>query len=184
MSSSDMIGHDPLAWIKEEPEETADSAAVKTATDKIVPSVETPAQVLIEESAAVVEETANALPLVSETAVVVEAAEEAEVVVEPEPVQVAASVDSGRFSLGEQLVISTVGKLRAEWMDQIMADTESPVVLDGGEVQSIDTAGLQLVVALIRELGEDGVSWQWSASSDTLKSSAEQLGMSKMLSLA
>jgi hypothetical protein len=96
MSSSDMIGHDPLAWIKEEPEETADSAAVKTATDKIVPSVETPAQVLIEESAAVVEETANALPLVSETAVVVEAAEEAEVVVEPEPVQVAASVDSGR----------------------------------------------------------------------------------------
>jgi anti-anti-sigma regulatory factor len=56
--------------------------------------------------------------------------------------------------------------------------------LDGGEVQSIDTAGLQLVVALIRELGEDGVSWQWSASSDTLKSSAEQLGMSKMLSLA
>ncbi|HIJ35245.1 MAG TPA: hypothetical protein HPP65_12655, partial [Gammaproteobacteria bacterium] len=104
MSSSDMIGHDPLAWIKEEPEETADSAAVKTATDKIVPSVETPAQVLIEESAAVVEETANALPLVSETAVVVEAAEEAEVVVEPEPVQVAASVDSGRFSLGEQLV--------------------------------------------------------------------------------
>ncbi|HIJ35118.1 MAG TPA: STAS domain-containing protein, partial [Gammaproteobacteria bacterium] len=57
-------------------------------------------------------------------------------------------------------------------------------VLDGGEVQSIDTAGLQLVVALIRELGEDGVSWQWSASSDTLKSSAEQLGMSKMLSLA
>jgi len=91
--------------------------------------------------------------------------------------------EPGVLNLGESLVISTVGKTRAEWMDRVMGGVDSPITLDGSDIQVIDTAGLQLVMALIRELNEDGVSWQWGDRSDLLNESAQQLGLSSQLSL-
>ncbi len=181
MGSNEMIGHDPLAWIKEEPS-----------------TEEAPVEQSPQQQAAVAEEKRVAAP-------VEEAVEQPPVVEEPAQVEVSApepaaspevpattpaieveqpaAAGNGAFDLGEQLVISNVGKTRAEWMDRIVAGVESPITIEGGEIQSIDTAGLQLVIALIRELNEDGVSWQWGGCSELLQTSASQLGLSQSMSL-
>ena len=118
-----------------------------------------------------------------EPEVVVEAAVEMVVDEAPAAVALSAVEEPGVLNLGESLVISTVGKTRAEWMDRVMGGVDSPITLDGSDIQVIDTAGLQLVMALIRELNEDGVSWQWGDRSDLLNESAQQLGLSSQLSL-
>ncbi len=175
MGSNEMIGHDPLAWIKEEPVEAGQPVEVQQETVTAAPAeVVKPTPVQTEE---VVAESSTADEIQESVAVAPEVAEEASVV---EAVSLA---DQGVIDLGEQLVISNVGKVRAEWMDRIVAGVESPIVIEGGGLQMVDTAGLQLVIALIRELNEDGVSWQWGGRSDLLQSSAEQLGISGMMSL-
>jgi hypothetical protein len=194
MGSNEMIGHDPLAWIKEDSAEDeapavefAPAQPVETALEEreteAVAAVVAPAEPeavpppVVEQR--VVEAPAPAAP--PRPVVNVEIPAPAPAVTEMQPP--AAVADLGGFDLGEQLVISNVGKTRAEWMDRINAGVESPVTIEGGGIQSIDTAGLQLVIALIRELNEDGVSWQWGGRSDFLQSSASQLGLSQALSL-
>ena len=172
MGNGEMIGHDPLAWIKEEPKaETPDQSAPEVVQEAMVaeapPAVPEPAPAVVEK----------------EPEVVVEAAVEMVVDEAPAAVALSAVEEAGVLNLGESLVISTVGKTRAEWMDRVMGGVDSPITLDGSDIQVIDTAGLQLVMALIRELNEDGVSWQWGDRSDLLNESAQQLGLSSQLSL-
>lgn len=170
MGSNEMIGHDPLAWIKEEPAEAEQAEA-----PSVVVQEAAPAEVV---EAAVVEEPVAPVAVVEQESVAEPAVVEEPVVVAP-----SAAIEQGIIELGDQLVISNVGKVRAEWMDRIVAGVESPIVIEGGDLQMVDTAGLQLVVALIRELNEDGVSWQWGGRSDLLQSSAAQLGITEMMSL-
>lgn len=169
MGSNEVIGHDPLAWIKEEPAEAGQREEQPVEAQQEVVSA------AAAESVPVQSETVDAPPSVAEEAVAA--------VEEPPVVDAVSSESQGVINLGDQLVISNVGKVRAEWMDRIVAGVESPIVIEGGGLQMVDTAGLQLVVALIRELNEDGVSWQWGGRSDLLQSSAEQLGVSRMMSL-
>ncbi len=174
MGKGEMIGHDPLAWIKEEGTErpAVTGAPVAAATTAVA-----------EPSA---EEQPAAEPVMASVA------DEVEVVaVESSPPTgsvidspaTAAESHSGHLELGEQLVISTVREFRAGWMEQIEEGATSPVTLEGGAIKTIDTAGLQLVIALTRELSDNGVSWQWGEASESLKSSAEQLGLTAALSL-
>lgn len=172
MGSNEVIGHDPLAWIKEEPAEAGQREEQPVEAQQEVASAEAAEAA---ESVPVQSETVDAPPSVAEEAVAA--------VEEPPVVDAVSSESQGVINLGDQLVISNVGKVRAEWMDRIVAGVESPIVIEGGGLQMVDTAGLQLVVALIRELNEDGVSWQWGGRSDLLQSSAEQLGVSRMMSL-
>ncbi len=183
MGNSDMIGHDPLAWIKEESTaERSAEARVEEAAPAPVPS--TPEPVAAEPAAAPVQPPPQEEPVVQQQAPIMEQQAEPE----PAPVAVAPAAveeDSGQIvmELGEQLAIATVAKVRAGWMDKIASGVQVPVVLDGGKVQSIDTAGLQLVISLIRELGEGGVSWRWGERSETLQSSVEQLGLNELMAL-
>ena len=174
MGNSEMIGHDPLAWIKDGAVEN--SAEVSRSSEQAQERVE-PEQPIVEERTV---EPREPIVQQQQAAVAEKVAAQPATVKTPEPET--GGDGSTTFELGEQLVISTASTVRAEWMDQIVAGVESPVRLNGGSVQTIDTAGLQLLVALIRELGEVGVSWQWGECSELLKSSAEQLGMSDMLS--
>lgn len=173
MGSGDMIGHDPLAWIKEEPAEESPveaTVAMEQSAVALQADVETP-----EAPSAVTTEA-----VVEAVAAVVE-----EPVAEEPPKAVAEEVidDTGALQMGDALVISNVGKTRAEWMDRITGGIDSPITLEAGDIQVIDTAGLQLVIALIRELNEDGVSWQWGGCSELVKESARQLDLTTQLSL-
>ncbi len=86
--------------------------------------------------------------------------------------------------LGEQLSIASVAALRAEWMDRIASGLdEHSLLLQGEGVQSVDTAGLQLLLSLIRGLEKEGVEWRWGGASQPLHESARQLGLSALLTL-
>ncbi len=181
MGNGDMIGHDPLAWIKEDTDSNkpADTASAVAADAKPVQQEESPpaAQQPIPEEVSGVQppkqESAQMTqePAVSQTTSSVSAAQP----------QVADDSGETHLHLGEQLVIGTAGKVKSEWMDTINSGIQSPIVLDGKDVNNIDTAGLQLVIALTRELSEDGVSWRWGDRSEVLQSSAEQLGVSGLI---
>ncbi len=58
-----------------------------------------------------------------------------------------------------------------------------PVVLDGGNVERIDTAGLQLLVALACRQQHRGQRLEWSAASTELLKCGERLGLIDALGL-
>ncbi len=58
-----------------------------------------------------------------------------------------------------------------------------PVEFDGGVVERVDTAILQLLLTFFREMRLAGVKVGWKASSENLKKSANLLGVAKELDL-
>ena len=166
---SEMMGHDPLAWIKEEP---SDAPATEEKKQEVTTSSES-GQVM-EES--VVEPRAEAAAEIAE-----EPKSQPEVV-EPTVTSAAPEVEN-QLNLGEQLGIASVSNLRAEWLDRLSSGVESPLLIEGGEVQSVDTAGLQLLISLVRELEKEGLSWRWGERSPTLQGGIEELGLARMVSL-
>jgi anti-anti-sigma regulatory factor len=58
-----------------------------------------------------------------------------------------------------------------------------PVVVDGGRVEEIDTAILQLLTCLWRTGSERGIACTWHAASDILRQSASLVGVAEMLHL-
>ena len=57
------------------------------------------------------------------------------------------------------------------------------VVLDGGHVERVDTAALQLLVLLRRELDGRGGTLAWRGSSEALNDAAGLLGLTRILEL-
>lgn len=51
------------------------------------------------------------------------------------------------------------------------------LTLDGGDVARVDTAGIQLLLYINRELARRGGSLRWSAASVTLTDAARLLGL-------
>lgn len=60
---------------------------------------------------------------------------------------------------------------------------EGPIDLDAGAVERIDTAGVQLLLALIREGERNKRPTRWTATSDALLNCAEILGLKTALGL-
>jgi anti-anti-sigma regulatory factor len=64
----------------------------------------------------------------------------------------------------------------------LAADCSSQqVVVDGSQVERIDTAGVQLLVAFAKGLETAGKSLQWSGTSDLLVRSCRTLGVDGLL---
>lgn len=59
----------------------------------------------------------------------------------------------------------------------------SAIVLDGQQVERVDTAALQLLVLLRRELDERGGTLAWRGASDALNEAAGLLGLARILEL-
>lgn len=57
------------------------------------------------------------------------------------------------------------------------------IVIDGTRVEEIDTAVLQLLASLWRTGAERGVACTWRGASDTLRQTADLIGMAEMLHL-
>jgi len=73
---------------------------------------------------------------------------------------------SGRVALGASCTIHEVQVLRAHMIEQ--AALPGPYEIDGGQVQQIDTAGVQLVVAFALDCLERGISYSWKSRSPAL----------------
>jgi anti-anti-sigma factor len=83
---------------------------------------------------------------------------------------------------GEALNISNAANL----YDQLQKALEksSAIELDAASVEKVDTAGLQVIVALGRELEKSGGSIVWKNPSDTLMQAATTLGLKPFLAIS
>jgi phospholipid transport system transporter-binding protein len=70
--------------------------------------------------------------------------------------------------------------LKAELLGALNA---SAIVLDGGQVERVDTAALQLLVVFRRELDARGGTLAWQGTSSALSEAAGLLGLAQLLNL-
>jgi len=86
---------------------------------------------------------------------------------------------SGRVALGTACTIHQIQVLRAHMLEQ--AALPGPYEIDGGQVQEIDTAGVQLVVAFALDCLERGISYSWKGRSPALDEAVRVLGVAALL---
>ncbi len=61
---------------------------------------------------------------------------------------------------------------------------ESPIQIDGDHVSNVDTAGVQILLAFVRQVKSDHKVVVWKTPSDALKTAVELLGLTDELGLA
>jgi phospholipid transport system transporter-binding protein len=71
----------------------------------------------------------------------------------------------------------------ADLQFSLVAANGDPVVVDGSAVERVDTAGLQLLVALARRQQHSGRRLEWKAASAELLKCGERLGLLEALAL-
>lgn len=86
---------------------------------------------------------------------------------------------SGRVSLGAACTIHEIQALRAHMIEQ--AALPGPFEIDGGHVQQIDTAGVQLVVAFALDCLERGIPYSWKSRSAAFDEAVRVLGVAALL---
>ena len=85
----------------------------------------------------------------------------------------------GRVVLGTSCTIQEAAAVRAHLLAQ--AALPGPYEIDGGSVEMIDTAGVQLIVAFALDCLEKGVPYRWAGRSATLDKAIDLLGVSPLL---
>jgi len=86
------------------------------------------------------------------------------------------------FSCGESLDITEVASLQARLHKSLQKS--STIELKADDVKKADTAGLQLFVALERDVSNTGGALVWKKPSQALIDAARLLGLEKELGLA
>jgi phospholipid transport system transporter-binding protein len=76
--------------------------------------------------------------------------------------------------------MATQAELKAELLGALEANA---IVLDGGQVERVDTAALQLLLLFRRELDARGGMLVWHGASDALNEAAGLLGLAQSLNL-
>ncbi|MFT4925735.1 MAG: ABC-type transporter Mla MlaB component [Phenylobacterium sp.] len=85
------------------------------------------------------------------------------------------------FKLPAQLIINHVEDLYLE-LTKLLGSGES-VVLDISDVQKADTAGLQLLCAVQKNLNDIGNNIAWQGQSSALRDTAKIIGVDDFLQL-
>ncbi len=85
------------------------------------------------------------------------------------------------LSCGASLTIAGVESLYQQL--QILIEGEAAVVIEAHEVESVDTAALQLLGAFIHEAGSHEITVRWQEPSAVLLNSARRLDMDHLLML-
>jgi len=85
----------------------------------------------------------------------------------------------GRVVLGTSCTIQEAEAVRAHLLSQ--AALPGPYEIDGGSVELVDTAGVQLIVAFALDCLEKGIAYKWSGRSATLEKAIDLLGVGALL---
>ncbi len=88
--------------------------------------------------------------------------------------------DAARMLLPADCRMAAQAALKAELLGALEA---GGIVLDGGQVERVDTAALQLLVLFRRELDARGGTLGWHGTSDALNEAAGLLGLAQLLNL-
>ncbi len=83
--------------------------------------------------------------------------------------------------LGTELSLRTATAQREHL--KLLAAADGEVTLDGGRIEVVDTAGLQLLAALISALEVAGRPWTWQAASPPLRAAVVTLGLGTLMQL-
>ena len=86
---------------------------------------------------------------------------------------------TGRIALGDSCTIHEARALHAHLLAQ--AALPGPYEIDGGSVQQVDTAGVQLVVAFALDCLERNIPYAWKARSAALDDAIRVLGVGALL---
>jgi anti-anti-sigma regulatory factor len=86
---------------------------------------------------------------------------------------------SGRIVLGTACTIHEARALRARLLET--ATHPGPYEIDGGSVQQVDTAGVQLVLAFALDCLERNVHYVWKSRSPVLDEAIRVLGVGALL---
>jgi ABC-type transporter Mla MlaB component len=84
-----------------------------------------------------------------------------------------------QYVVSAECLISSAGELKSA-LSALLA-TPGEVQLDVGALQRIDTAGLQLLCAFVRERNSQGRSTTWLGTTEVLGTAARLLGLSAEL---
>jgi phospholipid transport system transporter-binding protein len=104
-------------------------------------------------------------------------------VVAPAPVVPAAAPGPASDAFYLRLDASCTLRETADLQFSLVAATGDPVVVDGSAVERVDTAGLQLLVALAHRQRQGGRRLEWKAASPELLKCGERLGLTEALGL-
>jgi phospholipid transport system transporter-binding protein len=77
--------------------------------------------------------------------------------------------------------IRTINSLQTELAERL--DESGPLQIDATAVDRVDTAGLQLLAAFVRDVRAEGRTVDWVGCSDALHKSAQALGLHSALCL-
>lgn len=89
-------------------------------------------------------------------------------------------LDSGStlVTLGPACTIREAVALKAHLLDQLA--TRKSIEIDGSGVDHIDTAGVQLLVALVRECGDSNIRVTWREWSAVVSEALRTLGVTTL----
>jgi anti-anti-sigma regulatory factor len=86
--------------------------------------------------------------------------------------------------LGDSLTIAQVRLVHRELKQALAAVGGSAVTLDGSAMEAVDTAGVQLLAAFLREAQTRGITVRWRNVPAALPECARRLGLREALQLA
>jgi phospholipid transport system transporter-binding protein len=88
---------------------------------------------------------------------------------------------SGAFAIAAECTVADASSLKSG-LAKLLDESES-VILDISAVQRIDTAGLQVIAAFIRERESQGRQVQWRGHAPAIATAAKLLGLGTLLKL-
>lgn len=89
------------------------------------------------------------------------------------------SEPTASISLGPTQTIRNVAALHSQLGDALTTARE--VLFDGGDLERVDTAFIQLLAAFVRQAESLGVAVDWRGKADELKRVARLLGMEAVI---
>lgn len=85
------------------------------------------------------------------------------------------------LKLPEEISIANVNEWKGKLVD--FMSEPSPYTLDGSELQRLDTAAIQLLLAFTTKLGSKETNFSWQSPSPALLKTADLLGLKEALSI-
>ncbi|MGH8299361.1 MAG: STAS domain-containing protein [Steroidobacteraceae bacterium] len=90
--------------------------------------------------------------------------------------------EDGALTLGAECTVAEADSLKAALASRLAGP--EPVTVDVSALQRVDTAGLQLLAAFVRDRRTAGRTVQWRGRASALEAAAGLLGLKDMLELA
>lgn len=177
-----VLGDDPLQWMKDALDEntnelSANHDAMPSAYET-EPSIDA-AQEFDSASSLEMKKMADEQLADEDQPGSVSVVEQSQLVEEEVQSESEKTVNDGTVNLGSRLVISTVKEVKMSLDDTL--ELEGDVVLDAGQLEDVDTAGVQLLFAFKLELARQKRSLEFSTIAGKLKDVAEIMSVSESL---